>query len=144
MVDARIDVLSGLLRGELAAVETYQHALDKLAGGPGTVELRRILADHREAADDLRLQVRLAGGGTESSSGIWGAFASAVEGVASLLGNAAALQALKQGEESGIRSYEEALEDEELSPQSHELVSTKLLPQTQGHLALLNRLISRQ
>jgi len=142
MVDARVDALGSLLRGELAAMDTYQLALEKLDGGPGTAEVRRILSDHREAVDELRQQVRLAGGGTEVSTGVWGAFARAVEGVAALLGNAVALEALKQGEQIGIRSYERALAEEGLSPVSRQLIASKLLPQTREHLPTLDRLIS--
>src|SRR3954468_20669458 len=140
MVDARVDVLGSLLRGEVAAIETYQLALEKLGGGPGTAEVRRILSDHREAAENLRQELRLAGGGTEVSSGAWGAFAKAVEGVAALLGNAAALEALKQGEQLGIRSYERALAEDGLSSHCRQLIHTKLLPQTTEHLPTLDRL----
>lgn len=144
MVDARTDTLSALLRGELAAVETYQLALDKLAGGPGTAELRQILTDHREAAIDLRQHIQLAGGAADDSSGVWGAFAKAVEGLATLLGNATAFAALRQGEESGAKAYQRALASEEISPASRTLIHSKLLPRTQGHLSMLDWLISKE
>lgn len=143
MVDARTDTLGALLRGELAAVETYQQAIDKLAGGPGTAELRQILMDHREAAIDLRQHIQLAGGAAEDSSGVWGAFAKAAEGLASLLGNATALAALRQGEERGALAYENALADEELSPAGRTLIRSQLLPRTQAHLSMLDWLISK-
>ena len=45
-----ISALNSLLRGELAATETYQQALAKVDDQPGTQDLRKIHAEHREAA----------------------------------------------------------------------------------------------
>jgi len=47
--DKAIDRLNALLRGELAATETYQQALEKVHNEPGATELRRLHTDHREA-----------------------------------------------------------------------------------------------
>jgi len=81
---------------------------------PGADDLRRVHAGHREAANRLRLYVREFGGEPSQSSQTWGAFAKAVEGVAKLFGNRAAIKALKAGEERGAANYEEALENEHL------------------------------
>ncbi len=100
--------LVDLLRGELAAVETYDQALDAWIGdSDATRRLRRIRADHMEAVAELRAFVREAGGDDEVTSGVWGALAAAVEGTARLLGGAAALRALREGEQLGRRRYEE-------------------------------------
>jgi len=100
--------LVDLLRGELAAVETYDQALDAWVGDPDTTSrLRRIRADHMEAVAELRAFVREAGGDDEATSGVWGAVAAAVEGTARLLGDAAALRALREGEQLGLRQYED-------------------------------------
>src|SRR5262245_16098893 len=98
------NLLNSLLRGELAATETYQQAEAKLGDGPGADELRQIHAEHRWAANELRKYVHRFGGQPDQSSGAWGAFAKSVSGAAKLLGNTAALKALKEGEESGIKS----------------------------------------
>ena len=111
-----LDTLNSLLRGELAATETYQMALDKVKEGRGAAELRVIHADHREAANLLRQHVRGMGEEPDHGSGAWGAFAKAVEGTAKLFGESAALKALKEGEESGLKAYDAALEDSELPP----------------------------
>lgn len=41
--------LRSLVRGELAAVETYRQALEKAGASPGGEELRRIESEHEEA-----------------------------------------------------------------------------------------------
>src|SRR5690349_18511149 len=71
------DVLD-LLQGELAAIETYNQALGKLdAEHDASADLRRIRADHQEAAAELRAFLREFGHDADVSSGAWGAFAKA-------------------------------------------------------------------
>jgi uncharacterized protein (TIGR02284 family) len=140
-----IDTLNSLLRGELAATETYQQALAKVGdSGPGSAELRQIHVEHREAANTLREHVRKHGGTPDHGSGAWGVFAKAVEGTAKLFGNAAALKALKEGEERGIKDYENALNDATLPADCQTLIRTQLLPQTQSHIPVLDRLMEMQ
>src|SRR5207249_3419921 len=91
MAQTLTDTLNSLLRGELAATETYQQAMAKVHDEPGAADLRRIHLEHREAANTLRQHVRRHGGEPDHGSGAWGYFAKAFEGSAKLLGNAAAL-----------------------------------------------------
>src|SRR5262245_16837462 len=90
--DATIATLNSLLRGELAAVETYRQALEKVEADDAgkAASLRSLEAEHREAARQLRDQVVRLGGTPEAGSGAWGAFARAVAGVARMFGNGAA------------------------------------------------------
>ena len=133
--------LNSLLRGELAATETYQQALAKVGNEAEATELRRIHVQHREAANTLRQHIHSHGGKPDQDSGVWGKFAKAVEGTATLLGNSAALKALKEGEERGIKDYEAAVKDEKLPGDCKTLISTKLLPQTREHVPVLERLM---
>jgi uncharacterized protein (TIGR02284 family) len=135
--------LNGLLRGELAATETYQQALAKVGDDPEASELRRIHADHREAANTLRQHVHHHGGQPDQGSGAWGAWSKTVEGAAKLFGDANALRALEAGEESGLRDYESALQ-KDLPDDCKELIRTKLLPQTRAHPPVLERFIQKQ
>ena len=48
----QIDTLNQLLRGELAATETYQQAMAKVGSEPGAAELRQIHDEHRDARHD--------------------------------------------------------------------------------------------
>jgi uncharacterized protein (TIGR02284 family) len=108
------------------------------------VDLRRIHAEHREAANTLRQHVHHFGGKPDQGSGAWGAFAKAYEGTAKLFGNTAALSALKQGEEHGLNDYRDALKNEDLPTECRGLISNTLMPQTQEHIATLERIIGRQ
>lgn len=141
MATTTVDTLNALLRGELAATETYQQALAKVGNEAGGADLRRIHAEHRDAANSLRKHVHIFEDRPDQGSGAWGAFAKAVEGVAKLFGSTAALKALKEGEEHGRNAYENALEDPEVSEFVKALISQKLLPQTREHIATLDRLM---
>ena len=139
-----IDVLNSLLRGELAATETYQQAMDKFGNEPGVDVLRQMHVDHRETANTLRIHVRDHGGGPYTSSGAWGTWAKLVEGAAKLFGKTAALKALKEGEEHGLKEYEEAIKSDALPSDCKTLIRDTLLPQTRNHIAALDRLMDAQ
>ena len=139
-----VSTLNGLLRGEMAALETYVQALEKLGeeSGPGAAELNRIQLDHRDAADALWHFIEEHGGEPSKGAGAWGAFAKAVEGTSKLLGNKAALKARKEGEEHGLKEYEEALKDKDLPADGQALVRG-LLAKQREHIVTLDRLLER-
>lgn len=141
MQSDQTDRLRSLLRGEIAATETYQQALENLGNQPGALELRKIHDEHRGAANALRLHVHRQGDEPEHCSGAWGVWAKAVEGTAKMFGTALALKALKEGEEHGIRFYEEALQDETLPPECKMLIRSTLLPRTKAHVPILDHLL---
>jgi uncharacterized protein (TIGR02284 family) len=138
------DVLNRLLRGELAATETYQQALSKVGSEPRAGELRRIHDEHRAAANELRQHIHQHGGKPDQGAGAWGAWAKTVEGSAKIFGNAAAVKALKEGEEHGVKDYEAALNDTSLAAECKELIRNRLLPQTRSHIPVLDRFIAAQ
>jgi uncharacterized protein (TIGR02284 family) len=138
-----IDTLNTLLRGEIAATETYQQALAKVGAEPGAEELRRIHREHREAANTLRQHVHHHGGQPDQGSGAWGKFAKLVEGTAKIFGDKAAVKALKEGEESGLKSYEKAVNDPDLPADCANLIRSQFMPQTREHIATLDRLMER-
>ncbi len=141
MTTSGVEILNSLLRGELSATETYQQALAKLGSDTGSKELKRIHDEHRAAANEFRQHVHQMGGKPDQGSGAWGTFAKAVEGTATLLGNKAALKALKEGEEHGMKEYESASRNKEL-PQPCQDGLKHLISQTRTHIATLDRLLS--
>lgn len=132
-----IAVCNKLLRGELAAVETYGQAIMKYDTMPEADELRRIRIEHSRSAKMLASNVRALGGYPTPDSGAWGLFVSAVQGAANLLGEESALESLKQGEELGRKDYEEALQDERVIEEFRILIRTELLPPVMKHIAAL-------
>ncbi len=134
--------LNSLLRGELAATETYQQAIAKMDGTSDVGDLRRIHIEHREAANTLRQHIHECGGKPDQGSGAWGTWARFVEGTAKVFGQNAALKALKEGEQQGVKDYEAALKGGELADECRNLINTKLLLQTHEHIAALERMMA--
>ena len=138
------DILNRLLRGELAATATYQQALAKVGNEPRATDLRRLHDEHRTAANELRQHIHHHGGKPDQGSGAWGAWAKTVEGAAKIFGDAAAVKALKEGEEHGVKDYEDALADANLPGDCKDLIRNRLLPQTRSHIPVLDRFIEAQ
>lgn len=136
-----IEVCQKLLRGELSAIETYSQAVDKFQDSPEECEtLEQILMEHQDSADDLREHLLEMEAVPDTDSGAWGSFAKAVEGTAKLLGESAALLALREGEEHGIREYKEALVGTDAMEEAKDLIRETLLPRLESHLPLLEGL----
>ena len=128
-----VDQLNSFLRGELSAVETYRMALDKLdATSPGRAEMQINMASHQERVSLLRDAIFACGGKPADGSGPWGVFAKAVEGTATVFGDKAAIAALEEGEDHGLRDYKGELDDEDLDMQSKALLTSRLLPAQQA------------
>jgi hypothetical protein len=136
--------LNSLLRGEISAAETYRMAIDKIADSSdaaGNVGLlRQMQEDHGRAAQALRGRIVALGGEASDTSGAWGAWAQTVQGTMNLFGDASALKSLKEGEEHGLKDYQEALDD--LDTQSASLIQSQLIPNQQKHISMLDGLIS--
>lgn len=134
--------LNSLLRGELSAIETYRQALAKVDTYSGAEQLRAIERDHQTAASTLRQHITRYGGDPSDSSGPWGGFAKLVEGAAKLFGDTASLKALKEGEEHGLKDYEEALNDRNMPAECQTLCREQIQKQ-RSHIATLDRLMSQ-
>lgn len=132
-----ISVCNKLLRGELAAVETYGQVIMKYDTSPEADELRRIRLEHSKSAQLLAANVRTMGGYPTPDSGAWGLFVSAVQGAANLLGEESALESLKQGEELGKQDYEKALQDHNVIEDFRNLIRAELLPPLIKHISIL-------
>lgn len=136
-----VDALNALLRGEVAAGETYDMVMAKFEGRKETTELQRIRAEHAEAASVLRERVRHFGGDPAEGSGLWGTFTAAITGTAKVLGPATALGTLKQGEEYGIGQYESSLSDPDIDTDDKDLIRYRLLPRCRSHAENLDKMI---
>ena len=133
------EICNSLLRGELSAIETYTQAIGKFADHSDGSPLGRIRSDHEAAAASLRKIVGEGGEEPATGSGPWGAFATAVEGAATLFGESPALSILQQGEEHGISEYENALAGDDLDEPAMQLIRDKLLPAQRNHIIALKQ-----
>lgn len=139
-----VDVLNSLLRGEISAQEAHEKAL-ALAGdmtANEAAELRRISAEHTRAAELLRTEVFRLGGAPAGSAGAWGAFARAFQSSANFLGVSTAFSSLCEGEEHGLREYQESLEV--ATGPTKMLLAEKLIPNQQKHIAALTAIGNRR
>jgi uncharacterized protein (TIGR02284 family) len=125
--------LDDLIRGEMAAVRSYNTALEKAKGTALESKLQTIKKDHQDAVNTLQ---KFAGNEVKEDtqdSGVWGGFTKAFTGAASLMGNKTALQALNTGEKHGINEYQEALDDDTIKSELKTVIRAKLLPNQKKH-----------
>jgi len=135
--DGEIETLNRYLRGELAAVETYDQCIDRVGDPDLVVALSEIRASHQLRAEQLHNHIALLGGEPAGSSGVWGAVARLVEGGANLFGIHAALESLLNGESFGVHEYEDT---RNLEPETLTFVRGHLHPeqeQTHAKIAAL-------
>jgi hypothetical protein len=108
--DKSVDTLNSILRGEISAVETYDQAIEKLDGDASVAsQLRQCRTSHEQRVTMLREEISRRGGEPSDGSGPWGAFAKLVEGGAKAFGKKAAIAALEEGEDHGLKQYRDDL-----------------------------------
>jgi len=128
MGNGKIDQLNAFLRGEIAAVESDRMAMDKSASESAT---RGVFEENRRSHEArvklLRDEIVSLGGQPASGSGAWGTWAKVVEGGAKILGDKAAVAALEEGEDHGLKEYRDDGHDLDASVKT--LIRSQLLPQ---------------
>jgi len=124
-----IDQLNSFLRGEISAVETYRQALSKVNDARARTELEQCHLSHQRRVDLLKMRITELGGQPSQGSGAWGAFAKAAEGSAAAFGQKAAIDVLEEGEDHGLKDYQQHLTDLDASARS--FVERELLPEQQ-------------
>jgi uncharacterized protein (TIGR02284 family) len=122
-----VDQLNSFLRGELSAVDTYRQALQKIKDPSLANTLQQCMTSHQQRADQLTQRVRALGGSPATESGVWGSFAKLITGGAALFGEKAAIAALEEGEEHGLKDYRRDLS--QLDVESRRLVEMQILPE---------------
>jgi uncharacterized protein (TIGR02284 family) len=142
---AIVQQLNSLLRGEISASETYRMAIDRIedsdeAAAANATLLREIQEEHGRAAQTLRDRVLELGGQPADSSGAWGAWAKTVQGTMNIFGDTSALKGLKEGEEHGLRDFQDAKDN--LDSTSGNVLQNQLIPSQQRHINLLDQLIN--
>jgi hypothetical protein len=141
--DEAAQQLNSLRRGEIAASETYRMAIDKLmrdGRDPSRVAVLRVMQrEHVQVAEIFRKRIAEMGGVSDDSSGGWGAWAKVAMGTAQLFGDSAALHALRDGEEYGLKEMRSAIEN--LDAASAELVEKAMIPAQRRHVQRITSLI---
>jgi len=119
--------LKECLRVELSAVETYELALKSINHVGLHHTFQEILVSHARRTELLTETIGRLGAESPKSSGIWGAFAKAVQAGADLLGDRTAIASLEEGEDRALKLYTEGLNDCDVT--TRRLIETDLLPE---------------
>jgi hypothetical protein len=137
-----VEELNKCLRNELSAIDTYEQVLEKNRARYGQdaklERLAQILNEHREAAARLRNIIEQQGGTASTDTGAWEAWSKRVMRAAKRLCDKAALEALKEGEASGLHEYERIAQN---GGASTENVVSSFIGRQQAHIQDLDRLI---
>ena len=134
-VTETVNHLNSFLRGELAAIETYRLAIDKLDHSPHRSILQHCAQSHVTRARILEREIRRRGGEPSEGAGLWGTFAKLVEGSAAIFGEKAAISALEEGEDHGREDYRRDLPD--LDPPARLTIENEVMPeQNRTHQAM--------
>ncbi len=133
--------LDDVIRGEMAAIETYSQVVGKVTDQKEKRQLETFRNDHQRALATLQKYANQPVKDDAKSSGAWGTFAQAWTGGAKVFGEKTAVRALKAGEEHGLNEYEELLKEEKVSDELKEVIRTQLVPKQKDHINALNKLI---
>lgn len=133
------DALNFLMRGELAAAETYRHAISAITGEATAVDLNRCLRSHDLRAVRLAEHITLAGGTPLSGHGQWGAPA---RGPDEWAGNRTTrLAALEEDERQGLSDYRAVLD--QVDDAGVALMRQDLMPEQVRTLGIASMLCRR-
>jgi hypothetical protein len=137
-----VRTLNWLLRGEISASHTYGLAIPQVADRPADVEvLRTIAKEHETAVESIRAAIERAGGTPEENSTAWPGVVKSVSGPGRVFVEAAALAALRDAEEHGLKDYRNALE--QLNAENGTLIRESLIPARLKHIGELEAMIAR-
>ena len=136
------EALNSLLRGEMAAVETYTLALVRFGDETLITELQKIRDDHSRAVRELRDHIVRFGGEPTEGAGPWSEFTAAVTRTATEVGPDAILAALREGEEHGIRECQAVLENQDIHPDCQRTICAGLVAACRKHVEELNHLMA--
>lgn len=122
-----VEQLNSFLRGELAAVETYKLALDRLERSEFRPTLVQCSRSHEERARLLTEAILGRGGEPADGSGAWGSLVRLLERSAAAISESAAVAVLEEGEDHGRDEYVRNLDDLDVS--ARQLVEYAVLPE---------------
>ncbi|MGH8531230.1 MAG: DUF2383 domain-containing protein [Gammaproteobacteria bacterium] len=138
------EITDRLFKRECLAVETYRQALRKERQESGRhaefEELVTILRDHQQAASQLDARIQQPERRAAQNFGGWGTWSKIVMGAVNIFGDKMVLRALKAGEESGFKRYQEVLEP--ATPAELKPLFLELLAKQQAHIRILDGLMS--
>lgn len=135
--------LNKIIRGEISAVDAYEQVIPMVQQQHDRFRLSAIRDEHDSTIEKLKKLVEHSMYEAEEDSGTWGVVVTTIVGAAKLLGNTVALKALNEGEEHGLKLYNEILAYN-LNEEERDVIVNELIPSSKRHLAALKVLIEEQ
>lgn len=136
-----LNELNAMLQGEMAAVESYRLATDKVSDQQVVSSLRACLKSHQDRVDLLRAAIEKQGGTAETTAGTWGSFTKLVTKASGAVGDKALVASLEEGEDMGLNDYEWRLV--KLQGPLHHFVKNKLLSEQQTTHKIVSALTNK-
>ncbi len=133
-----------ILRGEISAVEAYEQVIEQLSEDPELFRLTEMKVDHENAVNYWKKESRDSGRIPESDSSLWGNVVEAFVGTSKIIGDEAALIALKKGEEHGLSNYRKMLNSEKLKKAEKEKIENMFIPNQKKHIESIDLLLGMQ
>lgn len=127
--------LQGLIHSVTMAAETYKKVLGTLSNKPEAARIRQIANDHNQALTTLR-SLAGDGGGAQEAPAAW-----AGNLAGDVLGDAAALSALRDGEDRLVKDIETALQDPNVTPEMRTALESNILVKAKAHMTVLDALL---
>lgn len=138
--EPKIEFMHKILRGELSAVAAYGSVIEKYPASPYVGQLRVIQNHHRASVDALRQLLDSNGEIADRDSGVWGTFVQTLIAGSNTLSLEISLKTLIEGEEHGLKQYQELIEfpltDRELN-----LIESSLIPRQFAHIQSLKSIV---
>lgn len=135
--------LNKILRGEYSAVEAYEQVIPTFKNERDRFLLSGIRNEHDRNIEKLKMLVERTHYEPNEESGTWGTMVSTIVGAANLMGNTAALKALEEGEQHGLKLYQEGLKYS-LTDDERDIFILDFIPGLERHIASLRNIIANQ
>lgn len=126
-----IDTLQELLKGEHMAIHIYDKTKNIQGDGQVMEMLGKFQQEHQKHAEQLSNRIKELGGQPNEGTGMAGMMAGVSSVINSIRGPEELLKQVYDGEDKGIHSYEDRVDD--LDPVSQELVRT-IMSEDHEHL----------
>lgn len=143
MDDDKGSYLNKILRGEISAVEAYEQVIPTFQNKADRDRLTEIRDEHDRIVEKLKVLVEHTRFAPEEASGPWGTVVTTIVGAAKLVSNTISLVTLMEGEEHGLRLYNEAL-SLNLSFDERDVIAIEIMPLLKKHIATLEHMVKHQ
>lgn len=141
--DEKGSFLNKILRGEISAVEAYEQVIPTFQNKLDRDRLTAIRDEHDRIVERLKLLVEHTRFAPEEASGPWGTVVTTIVGAAKLVSNTISLVTLMEGEEHGLRLYNDAL-SLNLSFEERDVIAIEIMPLLKKHITILEHMVKHQ